>query len=156
MDQDNKYAIRKFTVGSFSVLISSFFFLSGANQVSVSTQDIAPEVSVSLTDDAVSKADQKLIESPNDPLQADKFNPQATVESIEIGETVHLIDHVKVPDYVKDLDFKGQPKFEDITPSGVIDTTKAGEYTGNVKVIYPDGSFETINVPVVVINSVVP
>ncbi|MCE4958104.1 Rib/alpha-like domain-containing protein, partial [Macrococcoides caseolyticum] len=40
--------------------------------------------------------------------------------------------------------------FKDVTPAGAIDVTKAGTYTGLVKVTYPDGTTATIEVPVVV------
>ncbi|MCE4957533.1 Rib/alpha-like domain-containing protein, partial [Macrococcoides caseolyticum] len=39
---------------------------------------------------------------------------------------------------------------KDVTPIGAIDVTKAGTYTGIVEVTYPDGTKETIEVPVVV------
>ncbi|RAK44087.1 hypothetical protein BHU61_09940, partial [Macrococcus epidermidis] len=39
---------------------------------------------------------------------------------------------------------------KDVTPAGVVDTSKPGTYTGVVEVTYPDGSKETVNVPVIV------
>ncbi|TDM36164.1 hypothetical protein ETI10_13740, partial [Macrococcoides goetzii] len=40
--------------------------------------------------------------------------------------------------------------FKDVTPAGVINVAKAGNYTGIVEVTYPDGTKTTVEVPVVV------
>ncbi|TDM35835.1 hypothetical protein ETI10_13770, partial [Macrococcoides goetzii] len=40
--------------------------------------------------------------------------------------------------------------FKDVTPAGVINVAKAGNYTGIVEVTYPDGTTQTVEVPVVV------
>ncbi|PNZ30156.1 hypothetical protein CD122_00885, partial [Staphylococcus rostri] len=63
---------------------------------------------------------------------------------VEQGGKVDLTDNV---------DTKGLPegtKVVDVTPEGSIDTDKPGEYTGTVEVVYPDGSKDTIEVPVTV------
>ncbi|TDM36690.1 hypothetical protein ETI10_13695, partial [Macrococcoides goetzii] len=39
---------------------------------------------------------------------------------------------------------------KDVTPADTIDTSKAGNYTGIVEVTYPDGTTQTVEVPVVV------
>ncbi|MDU3457918.1 MAG: stalk domain-containing protein, partial [Peptoniphilus harei] len=41
-------------------------------------------------------------------------------------------------------------KVEDVTPEGAINTEKPGDYTGKIKVTYPDGSSEEKDVPVTV------
>ncbi|MDO4670363.1 MAG: Rib/alpha-like domain-containing protein, partial [Aerococcus sp.] len=41
----------------------------------------------------------------------------------------------------------------DVTPEGMIDTTKPGDYTGKIEVEYPDGSKETVDVPVHVVDN---
>ncbi|MCE4958060.1 putative Ig domain-containing protein, partial [Macrococcoides caseolyticum] len=70
------------------------------------------------------------------------FNPVASTETIAEDGTYDLTDNVtSVPEGTT---------FNDVTPVGNIDVTKAGNYTGIVEVIYPDGTKETVEVPVVV------
>ncbi|MDU5649494.1 MAG: Rib/alpha-like domain-containing protein, partial [Haemophilus parainfluenzae] len=42
---------------------------------------------------------------------------------------------------------------KDVTPEGTIDTNTPGDYTGKVEVTYPDGSKETVDVPVTVTDT---
>ncbi|MCE4958092.1 Rib/alpha-like domain-containing protein, partial [Macrococcoides caseolyticum] len=68
--------------------------------------------------------------------------PVATTETISEDGTYDLTDNVtSVP---------AGTTIKDVTPIGAIDVTKAGTYTGIVEVTYPDGTKETIEVPVVV------
>ncbi|MGV2876551.1 Rib/alpha-like domain-containing protein, partial [Macrococcus capreoli] len=58
--------------------------------------------------------------------------------------TYDLTDNIKVSSVPVGTTFK------DITPSGVINVSKAGSYTGIVEVTYPDGTKTTVEVPVIV------
>ncbi|NKZ30121.1 Rib/alpha-like domain-containing protein, partial [Facklamia miroungae] len=80
------------------------------------------------------------------------YEPNVTPEIIKVGDTIDLADNVTVPNYVQDPKHNGVPKFEDVTSAGAIDNTKPGEYTGKVKVTYPDESFEIVDVPVTVVD----
>ncbi|NKZ30197.1 Rib/alpha-like domain-containing protein, partial [Facklamia miroungae] len=82
--------------------------------------------------------------------QADKYEPSVTPEEIMAGGTEDLTDNVTIPGYVEDPKYPGQPTFEDVTPKGAIDSTKPGRYIGLVKVSYPDGSTELVEVPVII------
>ncbi|MCE4958098.1 Rib/alpha-like domain-containing protein, partial [Macrococcoides caseolyticum] len=68
--------------------------------------------------------------------------PVASTETISEDGTYDLTDNVtSVP---------SGTTIKDVTPAGAIDVTKAGTYTGLVEVTYPDGTTETIEVPVTV------
>ncbi|MGF3196192.1 Rib/alpha-like domain-containing protein, partial [Facklamia sp. P13055] len=82
--------------------------------------------------------------------KSDVYDPMVVPEVIEIGQTPNLIDNVTVPSYIQDSKYPGVPTFEDVTPDGVIDNTTPGEYTGKVRVTYPDGTSEIVDVPVTV------
>ncbi|WP_194434690.1 Rib/alpha-like domain-containing protein, partial [Staphylococcus muscae] len=75
---------------------------------------------------------------------ADKNDPTVTPEVVEKGGAVDLTDNVDLTDLPKDT------KVEDVTPEGDVNTDKTGDYTGKVEVTYPDGSKETVDVPVTV------
>ncbi|UXR78163.1 Rib/alpha-like domain-containing protein [Staphylococcus sp. IVB6227] len=78
------------------------------------------------------------------PSQADENDPAVTPEVVEKGGEVDLKDNVdltKLPEGTK---------VEDVTPEGTINTDQPGDYTGKVEVTYPDGSKETVDVPVTV------
>ncbi|PNZ83532.1 Rib/alpha-like domain-containing protein, partial [Staphylococcus microti] len=78
------------------------------------------------------------------PSQADENTPEVTTEVVDKGGKVDLTDNVdltKLPDGTT---------VTDVTPTGTIDTNTPGEYTGKVEVTYPDGSKDTVDVPVVV------
>ncbi|PNZ80735.1 Ig-like domain-containing protein, partial [Staphylococcus microti] len=78
------------------------------------------------------------------PSQADENDPEVTPEVVEKGQDVDLTDNVdltKLPDGTK---------VTDVTPTGTIDTNTPGDYTGKVEITYPDGSKETVDVPVTV------
>ncbi|MGF3073693.1 Rib/alpha-like domain-containing protein [Facklamia sp. P12937] len=83
-------------------------------------------------------------------LQSDIYVPTVTPEIIGIGGKADLINNVSIPEYVVNPKFPGNPTFEDVTPVGTIDTTTPGNYTGLVKVTYPDGSTEIVDVTVTV------
>jgi Rib/alpha/Esp surface antigen-like repeat protein len=83
--------------------------------------------------------------------QADDYNPVVETLTIKNDTAYDLTENVEVRNYVEDPDCPGEPEFEDVTPPGGIDVSTPGTYTGKVKITYPDGSSETVNVPVVVV-----
>ncbi|MBF8971078.1 Rib/alpha-like domain-containing protein, partial [Streptococcus sp. NLN76] len=83
-------------------------------------------------------------------LDADKYTPEVETEFVIRGSEYDLTDNLKpISD---DTGNQVAIKVEDVTPKGVVDTTKPGNYTGKVKVTYPDGSSEIVDVPVVVVD----
>ncbi|MDD6906469.1 MAG: Rib/alpha-like domain-containing protein, partial [Finegoldia magna] len=76
---------------------------------------------------------------------ADKYEPTVEKEEIEKGGKVDLTDNVTNLDELPE-----GTKVEDVTPEGTIDTNTPGDYTGKIKVTYPDGSSEEKDVPVTV------
>ena len=79
---------------------------------------------------------------------ADKYDPETQPEIIKPGEKPDLSDNVTNIDKLPEGTI-----VEDITPEGAIDVNKPGDYTGTLKVTYPDGSEETVNVKVIVKRS---
>ena len=76
---------------------------------------------------------------------ADKYDPTVEKEEVEKGGKVDLTDNVTNLDKLPE-----GTKVEDVTPEGAIDTQTPGDYTGKIKVTYPDGSSEEVEVPVTV------
>ncbi|MFN0603151.1 Rib/alpha-like domain-containing protein [Facklamia hominis] len=76
---------------------------------------------------------------------ADKYEPEVAKEEVEKGGKVDLTDNVTNLDKLPE-----GTKVEDVTPEGAIDTNTPGDYTGKIKVTYPDGSSEEKDVPVTV------
>ncbi|HHW94839.1 MAG TPA: hypothetical protein GX736_02780, partial [Mogibacterium sp.] len=83
-------------------------------------------------------------------IQAGEYTPTVKTLTIEENDTYDLTESVSVENYAEDPNYPGKPKFEDVTPSGDIDVSTPGTYTGKVKVSYPDGSSEVVDVTVVV------
>ena len=76
-----------------------------------------------------------------DKTDAERYKPVTERELIEEGQTYDLTDNVK--------NIGSLPTgttVEDVTPEGDIDPDTPGNYTGIIKVIYPDGSSETVKV----------
>ncbi|WP_242259030.1 YPDG domain-containing protein, partial [Streptococcus thoraltensis] len=84
------------------------------------------------------------------PSQADEYDPKATPEVVEKGGKVDLTDNVDLTELPKGTTVK------DVTPAGDIDTNTPGQYTGKIEVTYPDGSKDTVDVPVTVKEPVAP
>ncbi len=82
---------------------------------------------------------------------ADKYQPEVAKEEVKKGGTVDLKDNVTNLDKLP----KGTT-VKDVTPEGTIDTKVPGDYTGKVEVTYPDGSKETVDVPVTVTDTTAP
>ena len=78
-----------------------------------------------------------------DKTDAERYKPLTKRELIEEGQTYDLTDNVK--------NMGSLPKgttVEDVTPEGDIDPDTPGNYTGTIKVLYPDHSSETVKVKV--------
>ena len=82
---------------------------------------------------------------------ADKYEPTVEKEEIEKGGTVDLTDNVTNLDELPE-----GTTVKDVTPEGTIDTETPGDYTGKVEVTYPDGSKDTVDVPVTVKDTTTP
>lgn len=82
---------------------------------------------------------------------ADKYTPQVESENVEVGVKIDLTDNItNSPDLPEGTIVK------DVTPEGSIDTNKPGNYEGIIEIEYPDGSKETIKVPVEVVDTEAP
>ena len=82
---------------------------------------------------------------------ADKYDPEVSKEEVEKGGKVDLTDNVTNLDKLPE-----GTTVKDVTPEGTIDTNVPGDYTGKVEVTYPDGSKETVDVPVTVKDTTAP
>ena len=82
---------------------------------------------------------------------ADKYTPEVAKEEVEKGGEVDLTDNVTNLDKLPE-----GTTVKDVTPEGTIDINKPGDYTGKVEVTYPDGSKETVDVPVTVKDTTTP
>ena len=80
-----------------------------------------------------------------DKTDAERYKPKTKREVIEEGQTYDLTDNVKNID-----NLPAGTVVEDVTPKGDIDSDTPGNYTGTIKVIYPDGSSETAAVKVTI------
>ncbi|MDO4670364.1 MAG: Rib/alpha-like domain-containing protein, partial [Aerococcus sp.] len=79
---------------------------------------------------------------------AEKYDPEVEDETVDFGGKVDLTDNVTNLDKLPE-----GTTVTDVTPEGTIDTTKPGDYTGKIEVEYPDGSKETVDVPVHVVDN---
>ena len=82
---------------------------------------------------------------------AETYEPTVEKETVKKGGTVDLTDNVTNKD-----DLPEGTTIKDVTPEGTIDTNTPGDYTGKVEVTYPDGSKETVDVPVTVTDTTAP
>ncbi len=80
--------------------------------------------------------------------EADKYEPTVDKEVVEIGGKVDLTDNVtNLPD------LPAGTTVTDVTPGGTIDTNTPGNYEGIIEVTYPDGTKDTVKVPVEVTDN---
>ena len=79
---------------------------------------------------------------------ADKYEPTVEGEKVEIGGKVDLTDNVtNLPTLPQGT------TITDVTPGGTIDTNTPGNYEGVIEVTYPDGTKDTVKVPVEVTDN---
>ena len=79
---------------------------------------------------------------------ADKYEPTVEGEKVEIGGTVDLTDNVTNSPTLPE-----GTTVTDVTPGGTIDTNTPGNYEGVIEVTYPDGTKDTVKVPVEVTDN---
>ncbi|MGL9811046.1 hypothetical protein IGJ45_000945 [Enterococcus sp. DIV0574] len=91
------------------------------------------------------KVPVEVVDNRND---AEKYTPEVEKEEVNYGETIDLTDNVTNLEELPE-----GTKVNDATPEGVIDTTQPGEYEGTIEVTYPDGTKDTVKVPVEVVDN---
>ncbi|EFF33494.1 Esp [Enterococcus faecium E1162] len=88
------------------------------------------------------------VEVTDNRSDADKYEPTVEGEKVEVGGTVHLTDNVtNLPTLPEGT------TVTDVTPGGTIDTNTPGNYEGVIEVTYPDGTKDTVKVPVEVTDN---
>ncbi|MBG8032217.1 YSIRK-type signal peptide-containing protein [Enterococcus faecium] len=88
------------------------------------------------------------VEVTDNRSDADKYEPTVEGEKVEIGGTVDLTDNVtNLPTLPEGT------TVTDVTPGGTIDTNTPGNYEGVIEVTYPDGTKDTVKVPVEVTDN---
>ena len=88
------------------------------------------------------------VEVTDNRSDADKYEPTVEGEKVEIGGKVDLTDNVtNLPTLPQGT------TITDVTPGGTIDTNIPGNYEGVIEVTYPDGTKDTVKVPVEVTDN---
>ena len=88
------------------------------------------------------------VEVTDNRSDADKYEPTVEGEKVEVGGTVDLTDNVtNLPTLPEGT------TVTDVTPGGTIDTNTPGNYEGIIEVTYPDGTKDTVKVPVEVTDN---
>ncbi|WP_131501844.1 Rib/alpha-like domain-containing protein [Enterococcus faecalis] len=88
------------------------------------------------------------VEVTDNRSDADKYEPTVEGEKVEIGDKVDLTDNVtNLPTLPQGT------TVTDVTPGGTIDTNTPGNYEGVIEVTYPDGTKDTVKVPVEVTDN---
>ncbi|TKM99771.1 Rib/alpha-like domain-containing protein [Enterococcus faecium] len=88
------------------------------------------------------------VEVTDNRSDADKYEPTVEGEKVEIGGTVDLTDNVTNSPTLPE-----GTTVTDVTPGGTIDTNTPGNYEGVIEVTYPDGTKDTVKVPVEVTDN---
>ncbi|AYQ25383.1 Rib/alpha-like domain-containing protein [Enterococcus avium] len=91
------------------------------------------------------KVPVEVVDNRND---AEKYTPEVEKEEVNYGGTIDLTDNVTNLEELPE-----GTKVNDVTPEGVIDTTQPGEYEGTIEVTYPDGTKDTVKIPVEVVDN---
>ncbi|RTK19896.1 Rib/alpha-like domain-containing protein [Enterococcus faecalis] len=93
-------------------------------------------------------SDEVEVEVTDNRSDADKYEPTVEGEKVEIGGKVDLTDNVtNLPTLPQGT------TVTDVTPGGTIDTNTPGNYEGVIEVTYPDGTKDTVKVPVEVTDN---
>lgn len=103
------------------------------------------QVEITYPDGSTEVVDVPVTVTEKPPTDAEKYDPIAETEVIDKGEDYDLTDNIVNIDELPE-----GTKVVDVTPEGTIDTSKPGNYTGTVEIQYPDGTKETVQVPVTV------
>ena len=111
-------------------------------------EDYSKIWNITCPSDTEEPSDNPCEEPSEEASDADKYEPTVEKEEIEKGGKVDLTDNVTNLDELPE-----GTTVEDVTPEGAVDTEKPGDYTGKIKVTYPDGSSEEVEVPVTVKDS---
>ena len=98
--------------------------------------------------DGTSETIKVPVEVVDNRSDAEKYEPIVEKEEVNYGGEVDLTDNVTNLD-----ELPTGTEVKDITPEGVIDTTQPGEYEGTIEITYPDGTSETVKVPVEVVDN---
>ena len=85
------------------------------------------------------------MQTPSDKSEADQYSPRVDMEVVEQDGVYDLTDNVN-----NMSELPAGTTVIDTTPAGAIDTSVPGNYVGTIDVVYPDGSVDSMIVPVTV------
>ena len=110
--------------------------------------DYTGELKVTYPDGSSEEVDVPVHVNTPRPSDADTYQPQVTQETINVGETPNLTDKVS-----NLSNLPAGTTVTDVIPAGSIDNTTPGDYAGKLKVTYPDGTSDEVDVPVKVVDN---
>ncbi|EMW5478142.1 TPA: Rib/alpha-like domain-containing protein, partial [Enterococcus faecalis] len=97
--------------------------------------------------DGTSETVKVPVEVVDNRSDAEKYEPVVEKEEVDYGQPIDLTDNVTNLDELPE-----GTTVKDVT-SNPIDTTQPGEYEGTIEITYPDGTSETVKVPVEVVDN---